>query len=119
MKKIVCGLAFLFAFFQVGKVFSQNIVPNPSFEDSNTCTEYKSVCSPAAWFNIRRQSSHGYVIVQSDYDAPAASGSKYIAMVAAVRGGKNRHYWETRLLSPLRKGEKYRVTLKLAGSKVG
>ena len=92
----------------------QNLVPNPSFEDVNTCAEYGQPCSPSAWFYLSRRLTTGYFP-----RFPSATGSRHLQIVAVSRETGNRQYWETMLLCPLQAGERYAVSLKIAspGSK--
>ncbi|HTI10856.1 MAG TPA: OmpA family protein [Puia sp.] len=92
----------------------QNLVPNPSFEDVNTCAEYGQPCSPSAWFYLSRRLTTGYFP-----RFPSATGSRHLQLVAVSRETGNRQYWETMLLCPLQAGERYAVSLKIAspGSK--
>ncbi len=87
----------------------QNLVPNPSFEDVNTCAEFSQPCSPSAWFFLSRKLTTGYF---PRY--PSATGSRHLQIVAATRETVNRQYWETMLLCPLQAGERYSVSLKIA-----
>ncbi len=87
----------------------QNLVPNPSFEDVNICSEFDQPCSPSAWFYLSRRLTTGYF---PRY--PSATGSRHLQMVAATRESPNRQYWETMVLCPLRAGERYVVSLKIA-----
>jgi outer membrane protein OmpA-like peptidoglycan-associated protein len=87
----------------------QNLVPNPSFEDINICSEFDQPCSPSAWFYLSRRLTTGYF---PRY--PSATGSRHLQMVAATRESPNRQYWETMVLCPLRAGERYAVSLKIA-----
>jgi outer membrane protein OmpA-like peptidoglycan-associated protein len=91
------------------RVHGQNLVPNPSFEDVNICSELHQPCSPSAWFFLSRRLTTGYF---PRY--PSATGERYLQMVAASRETVNRQYWETMLLCPLQSGEKYVVSLKIA-----
>lgn len=88
----------------------QNLVPNPSFEDINTCSEFNQPCSPSAWFFLSRKLTTGYFP-----RFPSATGSRHLQIVAASRQTVNRQYWETMLLCPLEAGERYAVSLKIAG----
>jgi len=92
------------------RAHSQNIVPNPSFEDVNICSEFDQPCSPSAWFFLSRRLTTGYF---PRY--PSATGSRHLQIVAASRQTVNRQYWETMLLCPLEPGERYSVSLKIAG----
>jgi len=91
------------------RIQGQNLVPNPSFEDINTCAEFSQPCSPSAWFYLSRKFTTGY------YPRfPSATGSRHLQIVAVSRETVNRQYWETRLLCPLQIGERYTVSLKIA-----
>jgi outer membrane protein OmpA-like peptidoglycan-associated protein len=87
----------------------QNLVPNPSFEDVNTCAEYNQPCSPSAWFFLSRKLTTGYF---PRY--PSATGSRHLQIVAASRQTVDRQYWETMLLCPIKAGERYTVSIKVA-----
>jgi len=91
------------------KIHGQNLVPNPSFEDVNTCAEFDQPCSPSAWFYLSRKLTTGYFP-----RFPSATGSRHLQIVAASRLTVNRQYWETLLLCPLEAGERYTVSLKVA-----
>ena len=86
-----------------------NLVPNPSFEDINTCAEFDQPCSPAAWFYLSRKLTTGYFP-----RFPSATGHRHLQIVAVSRETPNRQYWETMLLCPLQAGERYRISLKIA-----
>lgn len=91
------------------RIQSQNLVPDPSFEDVNTCAEFDQPCSPSAWFFLSRKLTTGYFP-----RFPSATGSRHLQIVAASRETVNRQYWETMLLCPLQAGERYSVSLKIA-----
>jgi outer membrane protein OmpA-like peptidoglycan-associated protein len=91
------------------RIIAQNLVPNPSFEDVNICSEFGQPCSPSAWFYLSRKFTTGYF---PRY--PSATGSRHLQMVAATRESPNRQYWETMLLCPLQAGTRYAVSLKIA-----
>ncbi len=104
------ALPAVLAFLLSQRVQAQNLVPNPSFEDVNTCAEFNQPCSPSAWFYLSRKLTTGYY---PRY--PSATGSRHLQIVAASRETVNRQYWETQLLCPLQAGERYTVSLKIAG----
>ena len=87
----------------------QNLVPNPSFEDVNICSELNQPCSPSAWFFLSRKLTTGYFPRYR-----SATGERHLQLVAASRETVNRQYWETMLLCPLQPGESYTVSLKVA-----
>ena len=99
----------LFIFMLCQRTQGQNLVPNPSFEDINTCIEFNQPCSPSAWFYLSRKFTTGYFP-----RFPSATGSRHLQIVAASRETPNRQYWETMLLCPLQAGEQYTVSLKIA-----
>jgi len=91
------------------RIQSQNLVPNPSFEDINTCLEFSQPCSPSAWFYLSRKFTTGYFPRYT-----SATGSRHLQIAAASRETLDRQYWETMLLCPLQAGERYTVTMKIA-----
>jgi outer membrane protein OmpA-like peptidoglycan-associated protein len=93
----------------VQRTKGQNLVPNPSFEDVNICSEFGQPCSPSAWFYLSRKLTTGYFPRYK-----SATGSRHLQMVAATRESPNRQYWETMLLCPLLAGERYAISLKIA-----
>jgi len=99
----------LLPFLLIQRVKGQNLVPNPSFEDVNICSEYNQPCSPSAWFYLSRKLTTGYFP-----RFPSATGSRHLQIVAASRQTENRQYWETMLLCPLEAGAHYNISLKVA-----
>jgi outer membrane protein OmpA-like peptidoglycan-associated protein len=87
-----------------------NLVPNPSFEDVNTCSEYNQPCSPSAWFFENRKVTSGYFP-----RFPSATGHRHLQIVVASRTTPQREYWETMLLCPIIAGEKYTISMKING----
>jgi outer membrane protein OmpA-like peptidoglycan-associated protein len=106
----------LFLLFNGYGICAQNLVANGSFEDINICTEFKSPCSPKAWFALRRISSYGYAQLN---DIPAPDGNYCLRFSVANRGGTQRQYWETMLLCPLQPGETYTIGIKAASALIG
>ena len=104
------ALAVLLLLFCRQSTSGQNLVPNPSFEDVNTCAEYNQPCSPSAWFYLSRKFTTGYF---PRY--PSATGTRHLQIVAVSRETANRQYWETMLLCPLMAGARYTISLKIAG----
>ena len=93
----------------------QNLVPNPSFEDVNICTEYKKSCSPSAWFFIESLTGK---YCDSEF-IKAASGQRYLDLVVVDETLSTRQYWETMLLCPLIKSKKYQIKIKVASNLLG
>jgi len=103
------ALAMLLLLFYRQSITAQNLVPNPSFEDVNMCAEYDQPCSPSAWFYLSRKLTTGYFPRYT-----SATGTRHLQVVAVSGETVNRQYWETMLLCPLRAGERYSVSLKIA-----
>ena len=103
------ALAMLLLLFYRQSITAQNLVPNPSFEDVNMCAEYDQPCSPSAWFYLSRKLTTGYFPRYT-----SATGTRHLQIMAVSRETDNRQYWETMLLCPLRAGERYSVSLKIA-----
>jgi len=103
------ALAVLLLLFYRQSITAQNLVPNPSFEDVNMCAEYDQPCSPSAWFYLSRKLTTGYFPRYT-----SATGTRHLQIVAVSSETVNRQYWETMLLCPLRAGERYSVSLKIA-----
>jgi outer membrane protein OmpA-like peptidoglycan-associated protein len=110
-KPFTCHLTWhiLLALLLCQQINGQNLVPNPSFEDINTCAEFSQPCSPSAWFYLSRKLTTGYFP-----RFPSATGHRHLQIVAASREMVNRQYWETMLLCPLKAGERYTVSMKVA-----
>ena len=74
---------------------SQNLLPNPSFEDQNICDEHTAKCSPAAWFFSRQLTAQGFYTTNK---IPGIVGNNYLGLIAAQPNTEKRSYWETQLL---------------------
>ena len=111
LKPLIRPLAYLHILlpFLSQRLQAQNLVPNPSFEDVNICSEYLQPCSPSAWFYLSRKLTTGYF---PRY--PSATGHRHLQLVAASRTSPNRQYWETKLLCALQAGERYAASMKIA-----
>jgi outer membrane protein OmpA-like peptidoglycan-associated protein len=85
---------------------AQNLVPNPSFEDVNICTEYIAPCAPSAWVAVAPE------VIKMKYlcNGTALQGEHHVALLLEGRDNPdNRVYIQTRLLCPLEKGTTYRI----------
>jgi hypothetical protein len=91
------------------QVRGQNLVPNPSFEDVNICTEIKQPCSPSGWFYINHKPKgyHGRSKLSS------AHGDKHLSLLVIDPNTRHRDYWQTQLLCSLKAGETYKVSVKV------
>ncbi len=95
---------------------SQNLLPNPSFEDQNICDEHTAKCSPAAWFFSRQLTAQGFYTTNK---IPGIVGNNYLGLIAAQPNTEKRSYWETQLLCAIEKGKKYIIRLQVAADQVG
>lgn len=74
---------------------AQNLIPNPSFEDENICTEHTASCAPAGWIT---PSPH-----LPEYRGP--KGQKHVGLIGFNSNKRNvRQYIQTQLLCPLEAG---------------
>ncbi len=85
-------------------LLAQNLIANGSFEDRNTCIEFRAICAPEAWFRIpldavsANKGTAGFLI---------GNHHENIVMENLARPGIYRSYLYTRLLCPLTKGKEY------------
>lgn len=112
-KRIILQLFYLLSF---SITQSQNLLPNPSFEDQNICDEHTAKCSPAAWFFSRQLTAQGFYTTNK---IPGIVGNNYLGLIAAQPNTEKRSYWETQLLCAIEKGKKYIIRLQVAADQVG
>lgn len=87
---------------------AQNLVPNPSFEDVNICTEYVAPCAPSAWVAVAPE------VIKMKYlcNGTALQGQHHVSLLLEGRDNPDsRVYIQTRLLCPMEKGTTYRVRM--------
>jgi outer membrane protein OmpA-like peptidoglycan-associated protein len=83
---------------------AQNLIANGNFEHRNTCTEFRAICAPEAWFRIpldavsTNKGTAGYLV---------GNHHENMVMENPARPGISRTYLYTRLLCPLVKGAEY------------
>lgn len=106
----------LIALLSISTTQSQNLLPNPSFEDQNICDEHTAKCSPAAWFFSRQLSAQGFYTTNK---IPGIVGNNYLGITAAQPGTENRSYWETQLFCNIEKGKTYTIKLQVSADQVG
>jgi outer membrane protein OmpA-like peptidoglycan-associated protein len=86
--------------------YTQNLLPNPSFEEENICTEYDKNCAPEAWIATSLYANYYFDQLPRSYD-----GRHFIGLSAGHLWKKGvRNFIRTRLLCALRKDNKYRLT---------
>jgi hypothetical protein len=77
---------------------AQNLIANGNFEHRNTCTEFRAICAPEAWFRIpldavsTNKGTAGYLV---------GNHHENMVMENPARPGISRTYLYTRLLCPL------------------
>jgi outer membrane protein OmpA-like peptidoglycan-associated protein len=83
--------------------FPQNLIANGSFEDTNTCSESDAECSPEAW----KTTSPLLLVYQGQ-------SNKYVGFTIFNQSIHNtRQYLQIKLLCPLVKDKRYKLSLKL------
>ena len=84
--------------------FSQNLIANGSFEDENICTEANAKCAPEAWLTT-----------SPNIPLYGGKSNKSVAFEIFNTSVPNtRKYIQTKLLCPLIKDKRYRLSLKLS-----
>ena len=110
MMRLILILSFLF-FFQ--NSFGQNLIPNPSLEDENTCQKYQEQCAPKAWRSntLKAFLYLDYKISRQDASViKPAHGSRCISLRIFNKGRKmDRSFVQTPFLCRLEKGKKYKL----------
>jgi hypothetical protein len=90
--------------FSFQNLFSQNIIPNPSFEDVNICIEHNVPCAPAGWIT-----TSSFLPKYS-----GQSGDKYVSITGFNSSKRKvRQYIQTQLLCQLEKGKKYKFSIQI------
>lgn len=103
---------FCFSFFSQNS-FGQNLIPNPSLEDENTCQKYHEQCAPKAWRSntLKAFLYYDYKISRQDESVmKPAHGSRCISLRMFNTGRKmDRSYVQVPFLCKLEKGKKYKL----------
>lgn len=73
-KKLKYPIIIAIMFFDCGVSYSQNLLPNPSFEDENICTELRMACAPAGWSSVNMSDSYIYTNEPIAHNGSRASG---------------------------------------------
>ncbi len=93
--------------------FGQNLIPNPSLEDENTCQKYQEQCAPKAWRSntLKAFLYYDYKISRQDESVmKPAKGSRCISLRMFNTGRKmDRSYVQVPFLCKLKKGKKYKL----------
>ncbi len=110
-------LLLFYSSFFVQYSFAQNLIPNPSLEDENTCQKYHELCAPKAWRSntLKAFRYYDYKISKQDETVmKPADGSRCIALRMYNTGRKmDRSYVQTPFLCRLEKGKKYLLKFQL------
>jgi len=86
---------------------SQNLLPNPGFEDVNICCENSKPCCPKGWFKANFSK-----YTTTNYPRPGMDESRSVDIVAASVGGNNhRTYMQAPILCPLEAGQTYVLSM--------
>lgn len=105
--------------------FSQNLVPNPSFEDTTNCSIDNQIFrtppwqEPTAgtsdWLNPCTSSPSGSTVPNNDFGVQnAQNGFSYAGFIVFVNGLYYREYIQTQLLDSLIAGAKYWVSFHIS-----
>lgn len=106
-------LLFFCFFFLLQNSFGQNLIPNPSLEDENTCQKYQELCAPKAWRSntLKAFLYYDYKVSRQDESVTKpAHGSRCISLRMFNTGRKmDRSYVQVPFLCQLEKGKKYKL----------
>lgn len=104
-------IIYFLSFFQNSS--GQNLIPNPSLEDENTCQKYQEQCAPKAWRSnsLKAFLYYDYKISRQDETViKPAEGSRCISLRMFNTGRKmDRSYVQVPFLCKLEKGKKYKL----------
>ena len=105
----------LFALIGYINLFSQNLIPNPGFEDVNICHKYYMPCSPKAWRStvLKNISYKEYLgeKKQRGSGVKPAEGNRHIALRMYNYGRDNdRSFTQVPILCPLVAGATYELS---------
>lgn len=94
-------------------LFSQNLVPNPSFEDVNICKKYHEPCAPKAWrATVLKNFYYWEYLAIQNKSIPPVEGTRSIGFTMYLAGKDYaRKFVQTPLLCELKKDKKYELTL--------
>lgn len=107
MKRLLYTLGLLMMLQAISQ--AQNLIPNPSFEEENICTEYDKNCAPEAWIATSLFANYYFDQLDKSFD-----GRHFIGLSAGrlyTQGIRN--FIRTRLLCGMRKDHRYRLTFYL------
>ncbi len=91
--------------------FTQNLIPNPSFEDVNICIKYNEPCAPKAWRSsvLKNFYYFEYLAIQGKA-IPPVDGNRSVAFTMYLEGKDyERKFIQAPLICELKKGETYRL----------
>ncbi len=92
--------------------WSQNLLPNPSFEDSNTCFKYQEPCSPKAWRPTTLKSFRYNEFLGDRHRVKPPDGNRYVTLIMHHAARTNdRKFIQAALLCPLIAGRTYHFSL--------
>ncbi len=91
---------------------AQNLLPNPSFEDINTCHKYHEECCPSAWRSTTPKLIKYHRHDQHFDPGLAQDGNKYLSLLLYDKARKfDRKFLQGQLLCPLEKGQLYEFSI--------
>ncbi len=106
-------LATLVLSFFLSYLNSQNLIPNPSFEDVNICAKYDEECCPSAWRSTTLKNfRYSKYNSRNPYSLEPADGAYFISLIIYNSKVKNeRNYAQVPLLCQLQAGQTYELSM--------
>lgn len=93
-------------------VWSQNLIPNPSFEDVNTCQKYHELCAPKGWRATLLKNFYYPEYLPNVKATRPAEGSRFIGLTLIhLRNDYRRQFAQAALVCELEAGRTYELTL--------
>lgn len=99
---------------------AQNLLPNPSFEEVNTCKKYEEDCAPKGWrsttYKSFRYNKFDYGVL---YGIKPKKGSRFVTlMMHNQRRDYDRSFMQAALICPLEKGKQYELSFYVYPKKI-
>ncbi len=112
---MIRNILLFFALIGSSSLLSQNLIPNPGFEDVNVCYKYEEPCSPKAWRStVLKNISYKEYLGDNNQrigGVKPAEGNRHIALrMYNFKRDNDRSFIQVPILCPLAKGASYELS---------
>lgn len=92
---------------------SQNLIPNPGFEEINTCLKYHELCAPKGWRSSSLKNFYyPEYLPNTKMSVRPFEGNRTIGLTFFYQGQEyERKFAQAALICPLKKGETYHFSI--------